>query len=126
MNLVGVYTNTYSVVDASGNSNSITRQITVHDGTAPIITVTDGTVTTVDCHTSYTDAGATATDTCDANPTVVSTNGLPIDVNTPGNYTITYTAADASGNTSTPTRLVIVQDKGRPAVNRVGAASNDS
>ncbi len=120
LNTVGVYTRTYTATDASGNHSSTTRQITVSDTVAPVITVTAG-VSTVECHTSYTDAGATAADACDAAPSVGTTGS--VDANTTGNYTITYTAQDASGNSSTATRVVTVVDGTAPVVTLNGAAS---
>ena len=56
---VGTYTITYSATDASGNTSSETRTVTVVDTTAPVISVTSGT-DTVELGATWTDAGATA------------------------------------------------------------------
>jgi autotransporter-associated beta strand protein len=120
VNTVGVYTQTYSSTDAHGNVGSTTRQITVHDSTAPVITVNDG-VSTVECHGSYTDAGATVSDTCDLAPSLNSSGS--VDANTTGFYTITYSATDASGNHATATRVVEVRDTTKPTIILTGAAA---
>ena len=120
LNTVGVYTRTYTATDAAGNHSSTTRQITVKETIAPVITVT-ASPSTVECHTSYTDAGATAIDSCDAAPNVASAGS--VDVNTRGDYTITYTATDATGNSSTATRTISVVDGTAPVVSLNGAAT---
>ena len=70
---------------------------------------------TVECHTSYSDAGATAADTCDTSvPVTVSGS---VNVNTVGTYTLSYNAADDSGNTAvTVTRTVNVVDTTAPTI----------
>ncbi len=57
---------------------------------------------------AYTDAGATATDAL-GNSVSVTTSGS-VDVNTPGTYTITYSATDAAGKTTTATRMITLLD----------------
>ena len=117
---LGTYTVTYAATDASGNSGTVTRQVTVQDTVPPVITVTPG-VSTVECHTSYTDAGATAADACDGTVTVITTGS--VDTNAPNVYTLTYTAQDVTGNSSTETRVVTVLDGTPPVVTLNGAAS---
>jgi hypothetical protein len=56
--------------------------------------------------TAYTEAGATCTDNKDATCSVVTTG--TVNTATAGTYTITYTATDAAGNTSSKTRTVNV------------------
>jgi len=113
---VGSYTLTYTSTDASGNASSKTRTVNVVDTTAPVITVTGDNPATVEYGTTYTDAGATATD---ASGTItVETNG---EVNAEvGTYTLTYVAADASGNTATATRTVNVVDTTAPVITVLG------
>ncbi|MDA7537446.1 DUF5011 domain-containing protein [Akkermansiaceae bacterium] len=67
----------------------------------------DGNVTdTVERGVTWTDAGATA----DTGETVTA-SGI-VDTSAAGNYTITYTATDAAGNTGTATRTVTVLGSG--------------
>ena len=75
------------------------------DTTPPVITVTPGTDSVVEGST-FTDAGATATD--DRDGTVTVTVSGNVDTNKAGTYTLTYTAVDAAGNTATATRTVTV------------------
>ena len=76
------------------------------DTTAPVITVTGDNPATVEINGTYTDAGATS----DGGETV-SASG-EVDTGTVGEYTITYSATDAAGNTGTATRTVHVVDSG--------------
>jgi P2-related tail formation protein len=101
INTTGTYTITYSATDAAGNTGTATRIVTVVDTTAPVITVTPGT-DTVEQGSTWADAGATS----DGGETVTVSG--TVDINTPGTYTITYSATDAAGNTGTATRTVTV------------------
>ncbi|MBV9925986.1 MAG: DUF5011 domain-containing protein [Acidobacteria bacterium] len=109
-----VITRTFTATDARGNSASAVQTITVADPTPPVITLNGAAAVTVECHTSFTDPGATATDNCGtANLTVSGSVG----VNTPGTYTLTYNATDAVGNAATPkTRTVTVVDTIAPTI----------
>ena len=104
----GVYTLTYNAHDSSNNTAvPVTRTVTVSDTTAPVISVSGANPLTLDCGGTYTDAGASATDRCDATVTVAA--DVPeINTNYPATYTVTYTASDGAGNTSTATRSVVV------------------
>jgi Domain of unknown function (DUF5011)/HYR domain/Domain of unknown function DUF11 len=114
-NTVGTYTLTYTVADASGNDATVVRTVNVVDTTGPAITLNGNSTVTVECHTSYTDAGATAFDACGNASVAVNSSGS-VDVNTVGTYTITYTATDGT-NTSTATRTVNVVDTTAPTIN---------
>jgi endoglucanase Acf2 len=71
--------------------------------------------------TTYSDAGATATDNVDGDVSVdVSGN---VDEATADTYTITYSASDQAGNSSTATRTVVVQDTIAPVITLNGEAS---
>jgi hypothetical protein len=75
---------------------------------------------TVECHTSFTDPGATANDSC-AGSFAAAASGT-VDVNTPGTYTITYTASDPSGNPAAPqARTVNVVDTTAPVITLNGS-----
>ncbi len=121
MNVPGNYTITYTATDGT-NSVTATRAVTVVDTIAPVITVNGPNPMTVECHTSFTDPGATATDSCAGNLTV-NTSGT-VDVNVPGVYTITYTATDGSNHTTTETRTVNVVDTTAPVITLTGATIN--
>ena len=75
---------TYTVSDAAGNAAiSVTRNVTVVDTTAPVITRTGDQNLTHEAATSYTDLGASANDALDGNLAAsVLTTGT-VDINTP-------------------------------------------
>jgi hypothetical protein len=116
----GTFTITYNAKDAAGNNaEPKTRQVIVagdscfdecdDDTVAPVITVQGANPVTVDCGSTYVDAGATATDNCDASVSVV-TNDSAVNtaVQNAAGYTVTFTATDAAGNVTNATRTVIV------------------
>ena len=120
-NLVGTYTLTYTAVDNSGNQATATRTVSVVDTTAPVITLLGSSQVNVEVGSSYTDAGATATDNYDGDLTsqlVVVNN---VDVNTLGSYTVTYGVSDSSSNAaSVVTRTVNVIDQTAPTITILG------
>jgi hypothetical protein len=56
----GTYTLIYRATDASNNTGTATRTVKVVDMTAPVVTLNGQATMTVECHTSFTDPGATA------------------------------------------------------------------
>ena len=115
--VVGSYTITYTATDLDNNTATATRTVNVVDTTAPVITVTGDNPATHELGTTYTDAGATATD---ASGTVTVTSSGTVDSDTLGTYTITYTSTDASNNTATETRTVNVVDTTAPVITVTG------
>lgn len=55
-------------------------------------------------------SGITAADETDSNPTITVDNSA-VDLSQPGEYQVTYTASDASGNSSQATAIVTVLEK---------------
>jgi uncharacterized repeat protein (TIGR01451 family) len=105
---------TFTATDASGNSASDTQTITVIDDVPPSISLNGASSMTVECHTSFTDPGASASDNCSGATVTVSGS---VDLNTVGTYTLQYTAIDAAGNQSpTVTRTVNVVDTTPPTI----------
>jgi hypothetical protein len=119
----GQTTVTWTVTDASGNTATDTQLVTVVDNTAPTIALNGGAnPQVVECHTSYTELGATASDNCDGS--FAATPSGSVDVDVPGSYTITYNATDAAGNAATPvTRTVNVVDTIAPTISGVSDVS---
>ena len=109
---VGQYIITYSATDAAGNIGTTTRTVTVVDTTAPVITLSGSATVNIVKGSTYTDAGATATDNYDTSVTVSSNvSSTNPDMDVQGTYTITYNASDSSGNTALPvTRTVNVEN----------------
>ncbi len=120
------YTLIYNVADAAGNSApSVSRTVHVADTQAPSITVVGSTSTTYECGTTYTDPGATATDSCAGDLTSAIVATRTSNPSQPANFTVTYSVTDPSGNTavSPVTRTVTMNDNQPPTVTLVGSAS---
>lgn len=106
---IGTYTITYTSTDAANNTATETRTVYVVDRTAPEVTVNFTESKFRVCKgNAFTAPTATAADCADSSPTLVNDGATVVDVNTAGNYTVTYTATDASGNEGTATLLVEV------------------
>src|SRR3989338_11039 len=100
--------------DPAGNASS-TAQTSIISGTgvtvygsAPTVTIVGSSPDSVgySATVTYTDQWATATDALAASLTPVTTGS--VDRTIAGTYTLTYTATDAAGNVSAPTRTVTV------------------
>jgi len=108
-NTAGDYTITYTATDAAGNTGTATTVVTVSpeaaDTEAPVVTV-DATQT-VPFGGTYTPAVATVTDNKDTGLTA-TIGGDTVDVNTAGDYNVTYTATDAAGNVGAASTVVTV------------------
>jgi uncharacterized repeat protein (TIGR01451 family) len=117
---VGTTTITWTATDGAGNTASATQTVTVHDAAPPVITLNGSSSVTVECHTSFTDPGATAHDSCAGD--FAATASGNVNINAPGNYTITYNATDPSGNAAAPvTRTVHVVDTTPPTITLNGS-----
>jgi uncharacterized repeat protein (TIGR01451 family) len=102
----GSYSLTYTATEDQ-NSVSTTRTVNVSDADAPVITLQGPNPMTITSGQTFVDPGASASDACEgAKP--VNSSGT-VDSNTPGTYTITYTASDSQNHTATATRSVIVE-----------------
>ena len=110
--VVKSYTITYTATDKAGNKSTskrivkVIKKVLVNDITAPTITIIGDNPASVVQNTTYKDAGATAKDNIDGTIKVKSKGS--VDTSTLGEYTITYTATDKSGNKATKTRKVNV------------------
>lgn len=113
-NQPGTYTVTYTATDGGGNHASVQRTVIVQDTIKPVITLVGGNMT-VECHTSFNDPGASASDACDTNVPVIVSGA--VNINTPGPYTLTYNATDDSGNqANSAQRIVTVVDTTAPVI----------
>ena len=110
--IVGVYTVAYNVSDASGNEAiTVTRTVNVVDTTLPVITLLGDNPVTLEVGDTYTDAGATATDTYDGDVTSSIVTQSNVDTAVVGVYEVAYNVSDASGNAAVEvTRTVNVED----------------
>src|SRR6185436_15954804 len=103
-----VVTRTWTATDHCNNAATTSQVITVVDTTAPVISAVPGP-TTVECPAAPVFATPTATDACDANPTLTFT-----DVTTAGScpqssvVTRTWTATDHCNNAATTSQVITV------------------
>ena len=102
----GTYILTYTATDVAGNSTSTDRTVNVVDATAPVITLNGSNSMSVSQDSVFTDPGATAMDNVDGSVAVTVSGSVNTAV--PGTYTLTYSATDVAGNSSSTTRTVIV------------------
>ncbi len=102
-----VVTNLYS----SLTSNAV---LTVHDTTAPVITLNGSNPFFLEFGNAFTDPGATANDAC-AGSLSASTSGI-VNTSAVGTNVLTYKADDGNGNTNIVTRSVIVRDTTPPTI----------
>ncbi len=122
---VGAYNVTYNVKDSAGNAAApVVRTVNVVDTTPPVIALLGSATVTVSFGTTYTDAGATASDNVDGNITsrIVATSN----VNTAkvGTYNVTYNVKDIAGNSAAPVaRTVNVVDTTPPVIALLGSAT---
>ena len=110
--VLDTYTVTYNVIDSAGNAaTQVTRIVNVvaaADTVPPVITLL-GTPVDIDLCSTYTDAGATASDDIDGTITSKIVTVNPVKSATEGTYTVTYNVNDSSGNAAIEvTRTVIV------------------
>jgi Bacterial surface protein, Ig-like domain/Domain of unknown function DUF11/HYR domain len=113
------YSATYTAPDNSTTPVSATRTVKVVDTTAPTINLIGDAPMTVEYQTQFTDPGATADDGCYGDLTSSITKSGSVDVNTLGDYTITYSVTDAAGNKNTAERTVSVVDTTPPVISGV-------
>jgi hypothetical protein len=105
-----------SVEDGSGESDSDEAEVTVEDTAAPTIVLNGENPMTLECsEDTYDEPGATISDLCDPNPVLVIDSSA-VDPSTTGTYDVTYTGTDASGNSDSVIRTVIVADTLPPVI----------
>ena len=110
-------TRTYRATDVCGNFAECTQIITVNDQTAPVITCpTPITVTTpVGSCTAVVTFAVTATDNC-AGPVTITSSPASGSIFPIGITTVTSTATDVCGNSSTCTFTITVKDAQLPVI----------
>ncbi len=122
----GVYQVTYDVSDSAGNAaTQVVRTVTVTpDATVPVITLSGEASLTVEAATSYSDAGASASDNIDGDisENIVTVNN--VDINVPGTYMVSYNVDDSAGNSAVEvSRTVEIVDTTAPVITLGGGSS---
>ena len=118
---VGTTVITWTAVDHSGNTSSGVQVVTVSDTEAPVLTAPGSITRSNDagkCSSAVDTGTATATDNCGVvSITGVRSDGAALGMPYPvGVTTITWTAADAAGNTASGSSTVTVNDTEAPAL----------
>ncbi|HHT37918.1 MAG TPA: DUF5011 domain-containing protein, partial [Mollicutes bacterium] len=102
--------------DSEGNKTVISSNIFNLDNTKPVITLNGESNITINKGSTYSDAGATATDDHSGLASDVVVTGS-VNPNVVGTYTITYNVSDKAGNAADPvTRTVNVIDVLAPVI----------
>jgi sugar lactone lactonase YvrE len=83
--------------------------------TKPTIILLGNDPLTNECHTTFSDPGATASEEGTDLSSNIVVSGT-VNANVPGTYTLTYTVTDALDNCATVTRTVIVVDTAPPVI----------
>lgn len=110
----GEYILTYTATDTSGNSSTITRKVKVIDTTAPEIILNGKSEVTVEAGTKYEELGAVGKDIVDGE--LKATISGEVNTSKIGEYKLTYTVTDSSGNSAATTRKVNVKDTKEPEI----------
>lgn len=119
-NLTGAYYLWIIAKDKSGNTTVARSNVFNLDNVPPTIILNGSTSVTINKGSTYTDAGATASDNIDGIMPVTITGTVIPDVI--GTYTITYNATDASGNKAAQVvRIVNVVDVSAPVITMLGS-----
>ncbi len=120
----GDYTVTYNHTDAVGNAaTTVVRDVEVVDTTAPVITLLGSNPLYVLQGTSFSDPGATATDTVDGNLTpAIVVGGDTVNTEVAGDYGVTYNVCDSAYNCADEvTRTVTVTSDLPPEITLLGS-----
>jgi choice-of-anchor A domain-containing protein len=107
--VLGAQTLTYSASDGRGHASSVTRAVTVRDTQAPVLELLGPAALELECNGSpYAEPGAVASDSCsgDLTPDIAISSNL--NQSQEGEYTVTYSVTDDSGNVSTAVRQLTV------------------
>ncbi len=102
---------TWTYTDVNGNSSSQTQNVIITDNIPPVADAASLANITAECSVTSLTA-PTATDNCGGLVTVSNNATLPITVQ--GTTVVTWTYTDPSGNSSTQTQNVILDDNTAP------------
>lgn len=110
MNQIGDYDVVFRVEDASGNKTGELHSIltVVEDTEAPVFTHVPELSAFVGEAIAYR-KGLTVTDNCGGEPDI-QVDSSAVDPNTPGDYPVSFTATDASGNTAWATTTIHIYE----------------
>jgi len=111
----GVTTVTWTISNKWGESVSANQTVTVRDIEAPVISGISNLNVNTDLNAAFATVSlGTATVTDNVTSNIVATNNAPATFPV-GSTTVTWTATDAAGNTTTRTQIVTVADAQLPS-----------
>jgi hypothetical protein len=105
---VGENTVVLTVTDVNGNVNTGTAVVTVEDNIAPVITLNGDEVIDLCLGDEYIELGAEAFDNCDGDLTASIVIIGDVNINVVGQYILSYSVEDNSGNIASVDRIVNV------------------
>lgn len=108
------------ILSSCGGDATPPRASPPADSSPPIITLSGDANMTHEQGTTYSDPGAIATDVVGGNVDVVVSGA--VDAAIAATYTLTYSASDNAGNSSSVTRTVVVADTIAPEITLLGDA----
>ena len=118
----GVYSVTYTVSDAAGNTATAIRAVTVKANVKPVIIINGYNSVKWPTGMVYKDMGATAYDAEDGDITPLIVTSGKVNTSRVGTYQITYSATDSHGAVGSGVRTVVVYKNTRPVIKLVGAS----
>ncbi|QGY44467.1 T9SS type A sorting domain-containing protein [Maribellus comscasis] len=110
---------TWTYDDSSGNTSTQTQNVVIDDATAPVPDSASLADVTAECEVTSLTA-PTATDNCVG--TVIGTHDATLPITTMGTTIVTWTYDDSSGNTSTQTQNVVIDDATAPVPDNASLA----
>ncbi len=117
---LGQYILTYTASDQAGNIASITRTVNVGDTTVPQLYLKGADTIYLPLGQTFVDPGVVVLDN-NSSTLSFSVDYSVIDNTVVGDYTLTYSAVDSSGNMATPVyRVVAVRDFIAPVLTLIG------
>jgi hypothetical protein len=108
VNVLGTYELTYRATNALGAVGTAARTVVVTDTWPPILTLLGDNPLMIALGTPFVDPGATATDLCGGDFTGSVISNITVNTALPGIYTNIYAVTDASGNSASTNRRVLV------------------
>ena len=101
-------TSTSSLTILVSSDQTITASFSLIDVIIPAITLTGSSTIELTIGNTFTDPGATATDNIDGDLTSSITTSGSVDTSSTGSYMISYSISDATGNSASVTRTVVI------------------
>ncbi|NLF57657.1 MAG: DUF5011 domain-containing protein [Candidatus Hydrogenedens sp.] len=117
----GVYNVVYGATDGAGLEGTDVLVVTITDTADPVVTIPGPNPINTFRGFPFTPPEVTAQDACDGALAVTPSGS--VDMGTPGQYTLTYTAEDAEGNTAQEELVVNVSNDLPPVITLLGDAS---